>query len=119
MPSDRKHVAVLMGGASGEHSVSLRSAAAVTAALERAGHRVTPIGITRSGSWRAGDFRELLAAASSGLVELGEDRGRSVTLVRDAAHVRTMPLDEASGGIGVWVGMGTIGYFRNLQVTHY
>ena len=33
--------------------------------------------------------------------------------------VNDMRLDEASGGIGVWVGMGTIGYFRNLQVTHY
>lgn len=33
--------------------------------------------------------------------------------------VNDMRLDEETGGIGVWVGMGTIGYFRNLQVTHY
>ena len=33
--------------------------------------------------------------------------------------VNDMRLDEGSGGIGVWVGMGTIGYFKNLQVTHF
>ncbi len=33
--------------------------------------------------------------------------------------VNDMRLDKQTGGIGVWVGMGTIGYFRNLQVTHY
>ncbi len=33
--------------------------------------------------------------------------------------VNDMRLDEETGGIGVWVGMGTIGYFRNLRVTHY
>ena len=98
MSTDRRHVAVLMGGASGEHSISLRSAATVTDALERAGHQVTPLGITRAGSWRAGDFRELLAAARSELVELGEDLGQAVTLVRDGAHVRTMPLEGVPGG---------------------
>jgi D-alanine-D-alanine ligase len=81
-----------MGGASGEHSISLRSAAAVTEALEQAGHAVMPLGITRGGSWRTGDFGDLLAAARGELVEVGEDLGRPVTLVRDGDQVRTMPL---------------------------
>lgn len=43
----RNHVAVLMGGWSAEREVSLRSGAAVTAALEREGYRVTPIDVGR------------------------------------------------------------------------
>ena len=31
--------------------------------------------------------------------------------------VNDMRLDKETGGIGLWVGMGTIGYFRNLRVT--
>ena len=59
-----------MGGASGEHSISLRSAATVTDALRQAGHDVVPLGITRSGSWRSADFAELLSRARTELVEV-------------------------------------------------
>jgi len=41
-----KHVAVLMGGISGEREVSLSSGAQVVAALQRAGMQVTPIDVT-------------------------------------------------------------------------
>ncbi|HEY7365321.1 MAG TPA: D-alanine--D-alanine ligase A, partial [Methylomirabilota bacterium] len=44
-------VGVVFGGRSGEHEVSLASAASVIAALERGGHRVVPIGIARDGRW--------------------------------------------------------------------
>ena len=53
---------VVFGGRSGEHEVSLASARAITAALEKGGrHEVVPVGITRSGRWiHAGDpMREL------------------------------------------------------------
>ena len=55
-------VMVVFGGRSGEHEVSLASARAITAALEKGGrHEVVPVGITRSGRWiHAGDpMREL------------------------------------------------------------
>ena len=42
-----KHVAVLMGGWSGERQVSLRSGAGCAAALEAAGYQVTRIDVTR------------------------------------------------------------------------
>jgi len=42
-------VGVVFGGRSGEHEVSLASAASVIAALERGGHRVVPLGIARDG----------------------------------------------------------------------
>ena len=52
MPSLR--VGVVFGGRSGEHEVSLASAASVIAALERGGHTVVPVGIARDGRWVVG-----------------------------------------------------------------
>jgi D-alanine-D-alanine ligase len=46
------HVAVLGGGRSSEHEVSLASAASVAAGLRAAGHRVSAIQIGRDGVWR-------------------------------------------------------------------
>ncbi len=64
-------VAVLFGGRSGEHEVSLDSAASVLEAIDRAKYEVLPIGITREGRWiTAGDP---LAALRSGHVN-GESR---------------------------------------------
>src|SRR5690606_38802085 len=47
----RRDVAVLGGGRSSEHDVSLASAAAVTAALDRDRYRVHPFTIERDGWW--------------------------------------------------------------------
>ena len=44
-------VAVLNGGRSSEHEVSLRSGEAVAAGLEQAGHEVVRVRISRQGSW--------------------------------------------------------------------
>ncbi len=48
-------VAVLYGGKSGEHEVSLQSAASVLARLDRARFEVVPISIDKDGQWRAHD----------------------------------------------------------------
>ena len=47
-------VAVLGGGRSSEHDVSLKSAAAVAAGLEQAGHDPLPVTIGRDGAWSHG-----------------------------------------------------------------
>jgi len=44
-------VAVLSGGRSSEHDVSLRSGEAVARGLEEAGHEAVRVGISRQGSW--------------------------------------------------------------------
>lgn len=44
-------VAVLFGGRSGEHEVSIRSAASVIAALDRDRYEVVPAAITKKGRW--------------------------------------------------------------------
>ena len=47
-------VGVLFGGRSGEHEVSLISAASVIGALDPAKYEAVPIGITKEGRWLAG-----------------------------------------------------------------
>jgi D-alanine-D-alanine ligase len=59
-------VAVLGGGRSSEHEVSLASAASVREALAGAGHDVLEIEVTRDGRWRC-DGRELALTAGGGL----------------------------------------------------
>jgi D-alanine-D-alanine ligase len=47
----KPRIAVLFGGRSGEHEVSVRSAASVIGALDREQYDVIPIAITKSGKW--------------------------------------------------------------------
>jgi D-alanine-D-alanine ligase len=60
-------VAVIYGGRSSEHEISLQSGASVAAGLRDAGHAVTDVLIDRSGRWRAGD-EELALRAGGGLL---------------------------------------------------
>ncbi|MGO9337439.1 MAG: D-alanine--D-alanine ligase family protein [Terracidiphilus sp.] len=62
-------VGVLFGGRSGEHEVSLLSAASVLQAIDRKKFDVVPIGITKDGHWvAAGDARGLLEGGESAVV---------------------------------------------------
>jgi D-alanine-D-alanine ligase len=55
-------VGVLFGGRSGEHEVSLLSAASVVNAIDKTKYEVVPIGITKEGRWlTAGDAECLLS----------------------------------------------------------
>ena len=62
-------IAVLFGGRSGEHEVSIRSAASVISALDRDKYDVVPIAITKQGRWLppAESVRLLPAGAREGL----------------------------------------------------
>ncbi len=58
-------VGVLFGGRSGEHEVSLLSAASVLDAIDKTKYEVTPIGITKEGRWvTAGHAERLLKGKS-------------------------------------------------------
>jgi D-alanine-D-alanine ligase len=59
-------VAVLMGGASSEHDVSLASAAAVIDALRAGGHTVIPVRISREGAWSVDGLPVTIARTSAG-----------------------------------------------------
>ena len=56
----RLRVGVLFGGRSGEHEVSLISAASVIGALDPANYETLPIGITKGGQWLVGKAAKTL-----------------------------------------------------------
>lgn len=57
-PTQKIRVAVLYGGRSSEHEISLRSAASVIRNLDRTRFDVVPIGIDHKGQWYLGDWGE-------------------------------------------------------------
>jgi D-alanine-D-alanine ligase len=89
-------VGILFGGRSGEHEVSLLSAASILKAIDRKKFDVVPIGITKTGRWlTAGGAQALLAGGGSadGLVpRSGTDpssapRDAVTALIPDAAAI--------------------------------
>jgi D-alanine-D-alanine ligase len=60
-------VGILFGGRSGEHEISLLSAASVFNAIDKSKYEVVPIGITKEGRWvTAGDAQRLLTGEPAG-----------------------------------------------------
>jgi len=51
----RRRIAVVLGGRSSEHDISLASARSVVDALSAAGHEVVTVAIDRSGQWELGE----------------------------------------------------------------
>ena len=62
-------VGVLFGGRSGEHEVSLLSAASVLNAIDKKKYDVVPIGITREGRWLTPAHAERLLKGEKGTTE--------------------------------------------------
>ncbi len=99
-------VGVVFGGRSGEHEVSLASAASVIAALERAGHTVVPLGIARDGRWMVGGD-PLRALAAEARIALPTDDATSAVKkaladrveTRDAAGRAALARIEPAGGL--------------------
>ena len=67
MTDKKLHVAVLFGGRSGEHEVSLMSARSVLSVLDPAKYEVTQIGITHEGKWLTGE--DVLGKFESGTLD--------------------------------------------------
>jgi D-alanine-D-alanine ligase len=60
-PAKKLRIGVLFGGRSGEHEVSLLSAASVLNAIDRSKYDVVPIGINKQGRWlTSGESQRLL-----------------------------------------------------------
>ncbi|MGA2982169.1 MAG: D-alanine--D-alanine ligase family protein [Terriglobia bacterium] len=78
-------VGVLFGGRSGEHDVSLQSAASVINALDPAKYEIVPIGITREGRWRVG-------SGAMQLLPQVLESGELVTPSVDPAGPKLLPL---------------------------
>jgi D-alanine-D-alanine ligase len=83
----RLRVGILFGGRSGEHEVSLNSAASILTALDRAKYEVVPIGITRQGRWLVGSNADRLLP---GVLE----NGKPVTASVDPTGPKLIPLNS-------------------------
>ena len=93
MTPDKKRlrVGVLFGGRSGEHEVSLASAASVIRGLDPDKYEAVPIGITKEGHWLIG------AGAQKMLPEVLRG-GQRVMMTADPTDAALVPLDRSGGG---------------------
>ncbi len=95
---------MLFGGRSGEHEVSLASAASVVRGLDPDKYEAVPIGITKEGHWLIG------AGAQKMLPEVLRS-GQRVMMTADPTDAALMPLDRSGGGTRLlpFVGAGVLG----------
>ncbi len=93
-------VGILFGGRSGEHEVSLLSAASVLGAIDREKYDVVPIGITKEGRWvSSGEAEVLLGAAPAGAAQLRAGDPQSTPAAAVLAHGKAtlMPPQPGAG----------------------
>ncbi len=96
-------VGILFGGRSGEHEVSLLSAASVLAAIDRSKYEIIPIGITRQGAWvTAAEAEKLLAEpaapqAETPALRAGDPRQTSAAAVLARGEAAVMPPQPGAG----------------------
>ena len=96
-------VGILFGGRSGEHEVSLLSAASVLHAIDRKKFEVVPIGITKEGHWlAAADARGLLEGDTSAVarrLRAGDPEATpGAKLLHEGLPMRLAPEPSESAG---------------------
>jgi D-alanine-D-alanine ligase len=89
--SRKLRVGVLFGGRSGEHEVSLASAASIIRGLDPQKYEAVPIGITKEGHWRVG------AGAQKMLPEVLRT-GQGVVMSADPTESALRPIDGSAPG---------------------
>jgi D-alanine-D-alanine ligase len=92
--SKRIRLGVLFGGRSGEHEVSLISAASLLKALDPAKYEVVPIGITREGRWRVGSTPRELGREPERMLANVLDQGQLVTASADPSGPQLVPMGQ-------------------------
>jgi len=84
-------IAVLFGGRSAEHEVSLMSARNVVAALDRSRYEIVPIGIAKDGRWllvelENGELPPAIPAEGTQVALIPGGKGRAVTIAADGTQ---------------------------------
>ena len=90
-------IAVIFGGRSGEHEVSIRSARAVIEAMDASKYEVVPIAITKEGNWLApASAAELLPVPTQRLLSSGTRSGKKedVAILGDPSRAGLMRLSN-------------------------
>jgi D-alanine-D-alanine ligase len=94
----RMRVGVIYGGRSGEHEVSLRSAASVIAALDPERYEVVPIAISKAGRWLSGPDSLAQLEEAQRTMSAAPDKGREVTIAPDPTRRTLLPLGAGPAG---------------------
>ena len=95
-------VGVIFGGRSGEHEVSIRSAASVIDAIDRQKYEVVPIAISREGKWLspAAAFQLLPTNAQSLLpATLASGYQGAVAILGDPSHSGLLYFEQSGGAV--------------------
>jgi D-alanine-D-alanine ligase len=95
---EKLRVGVIFGGRSGEHEVSVASAASVMRALDPEKYEIVPIGITHEGRWLAGaDPRKMIAGTP--MAESADPSGAitAVTMTGDPTMSGLVPVGTDAG----------------------
>ena len=99
---NKLRVGVLFGGRSGEHEVSLLSAASVLKAIDKSKYDVVPIGITKDGRWlTAADAESLLQGKpphDSRSLRAGDPETTPGAAVLSSGHAVVVPPEPRQGG---------------------
>jgi D-alanine-D-alanine ligase len=86
-------VGIIFGGRSGEHEVSLRSAASVLAAIDKKKYDVVPIGIAKTGHWLLADEAQHMLAGGTTVT------ATSVAKARTAHQSALVPTAHPAGAL--------------------
>src|SRR5258708_25374540 len=93
----RLRVGVLFGGRSGEHEVSLVSAASVIRGLDPDKYEAVPIGISKESHW-------LIGGAAQKMLPEVLNGGQRVMMTADPTDAALVKLDGSGGGQRIDVG---------------
>src|ERR1700720_2502336 len=95
-------VGILFGGRSGEHEVSLLSAASVVSAIDKSKFELVPIGITKEGRWLTAGDAELLLQGKAEPVQshlrAGDPEATPGAAVLSTGRPVSVPPDPHLGG---------------------
>src|SRR5579859_6290937 len=101
-------VGIVFGGRSGEHEVSLRSAASVLAAIDKKKYEVVPIGVAKSGRWLvAEEAKQLLAGSAANKSQNSSQSALAVAKNAGTSLAKTSPAsalarsDQQAEALGV------------------
>ena len=97
MSHNKKNIALVFGGKSGEHEVSIASALSVYKALDKNKYDVLLIGIDKTGRWLAPSETEVLAHTDNPrLLKLNSEK-ESVSLIPFESNQQIVPLQNTQG----------------------
>src|ERR1700731_2937460 len=89
----KPRIGILFGGRSGEHEVSLLSAASILKAIDKRKYDVVPIGIAKSGHWLRDTAATALLAGQSATLSLTASASASSDLTLAQATPAAMGVD--------------------------